>query len=260
METCEPENADTLVVGLVYQPSWLDGWRMSADWYDVQISDAIGTLGLQRIVDECELNGVHHSVPRLNVIRPSGFIGRIFNVPLNVAQSRVRGIDYEASYRVETNFFDGMNESFNMRFLGGYVQQRVDVPFGATTGVNTAGSVGTPDFTGVATGTYNIGPFSAQLQQRYIRRATLNPQWNLNGRLDVDINEVSSMNITNMQLAYNGDMNNGGTWRLSLNVNNLFDRAPPVQPNYGTRGGAQAVNNQFDIFGRRYQMSLNVSF
>lgn len=53
----KPEVADTLVAGFVYQPSWLEGLRMSADWYEVEIKDAVGTLGVQRIVDECELHG-----------------------------------------------------------------------------------------------------------------------------------------------------------------------------------------------------------
>src|SRR5690606_33775345 len=47
-----PEVADTVVAGLVYQPSWLEGFRVSADWYEVKIKDAVSTLGLQRIVDE----------------------------------------------------------------------------------------------------------------------------------------------------------------------------------------------------------------
>jgi iron complex outermembrane recepter protein len=253
-----PEKANTVVAGLVYQPSFLDGLRMSVDWYDIKISDAVGTLGLQRIVDDCE-SGVAASLCSLIERDPaSGFIGRIFNVPLNVAQARVNGIDYELGYRKEVNFFSDQNESVNVRFLGGFVRERANIPYGATSGLNTSGTIGTPDFTGNITGTYNIGPYSVQLQQRYIPRAIINANWQV-GR-DVDKNDISSMNMTNLQLGYSGDLASGGNWRLALNVNNLFDRNPPIQPSYGTRGGSQAVSNNYDIFGRRYQMSLNVNF
>jgi outer membrane receptor protein involved in Fe transport len=48
-----PEVADTVVVGLVYQPSWAEGLRMSVDRYEVDIADAIATLTDDDVVDEC---------------------------------------------------------------------------------------------------------------------------------------------------------------------------------------------------------------
>ena len=77
---------------------------------------------------------------------------------------------------------------------------------------------------------------------------------------DVDTLNISSGNYTNFQFGYTGELSNGGEYRLNLNVTNLFDRAPPIVPSYGTRGGAQSIPQDFDEFGRRYQLSLNVSF
>jgi iron complex outermembrane recepter protein len=252
-----PEQANTHVVGLVYQPNFIDGLRMSVDWYDVKISDAVGTLGSQRIVDECESGVAPSLCAQIQRDPATGFIGRIFNVPLNVALSRVNGIDYELSYRTEPNFFNDQRESFTLRFLGGYVRERSNTPFGASFGLNTAGTVGTPDFTGNITGNYSIGPYSIQLQQRHIPRAIMNPNW-VEG-VHVDINTIASGNYTNMQLAYNGETQSGGTWRVSFNITNLFDRHPPVQPSFNTAGGAQSVSNNYDVFGRRYQVNFNMN-
>jgi outer membrane receptor protein involved in Fe transport len=55
-------------------------------------------------------------------------------------------------------------------------------------------------------------------------------------------------------------LSNGSEYRLNLNVTNLFNRPPPIVASYGTRGGAQSIPQDFDEFGRRYQLSLNVSF
>lgn len=117
---------------------------------------------------------------------------------------------------------------------------------------DVSGQVGTPKLT------YGIDNYSVQLQQRYIERTVVNQRW-VGGR-DVDSNGITSGNTTNLQLGYNGEMQNGGTWRLAFNVTNLLDRNPPRIASYGTHGGAQNVNANYDIYGRRYQVSLNMDF
>lgn len=252
-----PESANTLVLGFVYQPSWLAGLSLSADWYDVQIDDAISTLGNQRIVNECEINKVQELCGRIQRDPVTGFIGRIFNVPLNVAQARVRGLDYEAAYRMEPDFLDDEIESLSVRLLAGYIQERSNTPLGGTP-QDQIGELGSPELTAVLTGSYGFGPWSLQLQQRYITDTLLDINW-VEG-LDVDDNSISSGNYTNLRLGYQGEMGSGATWNVGFNVNNLFDRHPPIVPGFGTRGGSQSVPNGYDIFGRRYQLNLNLSF
>ena len=47
---------------------------------------------------------------------------------------------------------------------------------------------------------------------------------------------------------------------LGFNVNNVFDRDPPISPSQSQRGGQQGVANGYDVFGRRYQLSVNYTF
>jgi len=253
-----PEKADTVVAGLVYQPRWLEGLRISTDWYEVKIKDAVGTLGAQRIVDECEINKVASLCKQFERDPASGFIGRVFNTFLNVAQSKVEGVDFEAAYRMEPDFIDGQSESFNLRGLAGYIIERSNTPLGGTP-TDQAGYLNTPDLTAVLTATYGIGSYSIQLQQRYVA-ASLNGQLSWVVGRDIDRMEVASGNYTNLQLGYNGELDNGMQWRANLNVTNLFNRDPAVVPSYGTRGGAQSIANEYDEFGRRYQVSLNMNF
>jgi outer membrane receptor protein involved in Fe transport len=63
-----------------------------------------------------------------------------------------------------------------------------------------------------------------------------------------------------MVLSYRGETSSGANWVASLNVNNIFDRDPPIVASQNTRGGQQNPNNVFDVFGRRYQISLNYNF
>lgn len=245
-----PEKAQTNVAGFVYRPSWLQGLSLSTDWYDIKITDSIDQLGPQRIVDEC-FQG--NQVLCAQLVTDQGAIGRIFDVFLNVAKARVKGVDFELTYNMEPNFFDNQLETFTFRALAGYVKERSDTQFGSTTPTELQGSRGNPELNSILTANYGIGAWNVQLQQRYIDSVTLNRNW-VEG-VNVDDNTISSGNYTNGRVRYVQEMDNGGQWTVSFDVTNLFDRAPPI-----IAGGSQAVDAEYDIFGRRYFLSVNVSF
>ncbi|MES2624656.1 MAG: TonB-dependent receptor [Pseudomonadota bacterium] len=244
----KPEVADTVVLGVVYQPSWLDGLQLSTDWYDIEIADAVGQLGLQRIVNECEINRVTELCAQIERDAATNTIGRVFNTFLNVSQAKVEGIDMELSYRMEPDFFSSQTESFSIRALGGYIMERSDTPLGGQP-LDVAGVIDTPDTTAVATANYNIGPYGFQLQQRFIGRAIRDAIW-VEG-VDVDINGIASGNWTNGQVSYNRETSQGASWNVALNVQNLFDRHPPTLAGF---------HNNYDVLGRRYQVSFNMEF
>jgi outer membrane receptor protein involved in Fe transport len=75
----------------------------------------------------------------------------------------------------------------------------------------------------------------------------------------VDDNTISSGNYTDGQLRYTGEMNNGTAWTATFDVTNLLDRGPPVIPGLTFTGG-QFVDYDYDVFGRRFFISLNASF
>ncbi|MES2604544.1 MAG: TonB-dependent receptor [Pseudomonadota bacterium] len=253
-----PEKANTLVAGFVYQPSFVDGLSLSADWYKLDISDSISSLGAQRIVNDCFSGASPQLCSQVNR-NAEGLLGRVFNTFLNVAQYRLRGIDYEASYQTETNFFDNMEESINIRALAGYQAVNMDVPYGATTGTDVSGTVDNPDLTGNVSITYNLGPYSAQVQQRYIAGGIINPNF-IEG-VDVDDNTVESYQTTNLRLGYNAETQTGATWSLGFNITNLLDEAPPRIAGFELQGGNnQVVHNNYDWMGRRYQVSFNMNF
>jgi iron complex outermembrane recepter protein len=245
-----PEKASTNVLGLVYQPNWLQGLSFSADWYDVQIRDSIDQLGSQRIVDECFAG---NQVLCTQLVTSQGQITRIFDVYLNVAQARVRGVDYELTYNMEPNFFDSQSESFSVRALAGYMQERSDTPLGAPKPTHFAGSRDFPDLTAVVSVDYGVGPWSVQLTQRHIAEVKLNRNWTEG--VQVDDNTISAANTTNGRLRYTSEMSNGGEWSASLNVTNLLDDDPPR-----IAGNGQQIERDYDIFGRRYFLSFSASF
>lgn len=251
-----PELADTRVIGAVLQPPGLDGLSVSADWYDIQVHDAVGALGVQRIVDEC-YGGVRFLCDQIVRDPITNTISTVYDYYLNVDRSKVEGIDFELAYDATPNFFPRRSERVDVRLLAGYVKERSDTPLGGNA-LDVAGSLLTPDLTAVATVRYHIDRFGVQLQQRYIAETLRDAAW-VEG-VDVDDNTVSSGNFTNLRLTYDGETSTGGAWRAALDVANLFDRPPPIVPSVSYHGGRQVVDSAYDRFGRRYMLSFNIGF
>jgi iron complex outermembrane recepter protein len=251
----EPEVADTTVFGFVYQPRWASGLRMSIDRYEVDVSNSIATLGAQRVVDECFDSGVLcHYVFRDN----DGVLSRVLNPYLNLDQAKATGTDFEISYGRDVNLFASQSESLSVRVLGGKLEERTNTVAGGTP-AEFAGSRGFPGLTANVTASYQIGSWSIQLQERYIEKVLLNRVW-VEG-VDVDRNTIPSRRWTNMVLGYRGETAGGAAWRATFNVQNLFDKYPPIIPQAGdSRFGAQAVDNTYDTWGRRYQLGFNFDF
>jgi iron complex outermembrane recepter protein len=248
-----PEEADTLTLGFVFNPSFLQGFQMSMDWYDIDVMGRVGSLGAQVIVDDC------HNLGRFcdQVFRnpTTGGIERVNNVNLNVAQARTRGIDIEARYLTETNFFDSLNENASIRlFAGKLIENSVT----AAAYRDDLGSPLSPEWTATATMGYNVGPYGIRLIQRYFDSTLNNVLW-VEG-VDVDRNRIGSQSTTNMVFSYMGETSNGANWSVNFNVTNLFNRNPPITPSQNQRGGQQGANNQFDVFGRRYQLTGSYNF
>ncbi len=49
----KPEKADTTTAGIVFQPTFLEGFQASLDWYEVEIKGAIASLTATTIVQQC---------------------------------------------------------------------------------------------------------------------------------------------------------------------------------------------------------------
>lgn len=252
-----PEEADTITAGVVWTPSFsfLDGLQTSIDWFDVQVDGSVALLGQQRFVDECRRNP-QSSLCDFIVFNDANEVTRVFDTYQNVAQARVRGIDYEISYRLEPDFFAGENENLTFRALAGYVAERSNTPAGGTL-QDVSGGLATPDLTGVFTANYRVGPWGLMMQGRFRDEAMINTTW-VEG-VDVDKNTLPSFTWWSTMLSYNGETAGGASWRVALNIQNVFDKRPTMVPSAASeRFAAQSLTG--DVYGRRYNLNVNYSF
>ena len=252
-----PEEADTLTAGFVYTPTfagWIEGFQLSADYYEIDVSGRVNTLSAQRIIDDCTLGDVALcSLITRNT--STGLIERVLDINLNVAAGVTSGIDYEARYDLEPDFFSSQSENLRFRLFAGKTLEN-----SITTSVyrDDLGSQQSPVWTATASLAYNVGPYGATVIGRHYDSTVNNILWREG--IEVDDNTIASQTVTNLVLSYTGETAAGSNWVASLNINNILDRDPPEIATENLRGGQQTVGNQFDVFGRRYQLSLNYNF
>ena len=101
-----PEEADTLGVGAVIQPSWLPGFSASADYWDIKMSGAIGTVSVANTLNLC-FNGVRPDLCANIVRNAAGVLQSVTVGNVNLSERNIRGLDYEASYSRELGFAPG---------------------------------------------------------------------------------------------------------------------------------------------------------
>lgn len=257
----EPEEADTLTVGFVYQPAYLPELSLSMDYYDIEVAGVIEQLGVQRIVDDCH-EGAESLCSQITRDPETNRITSVENVFLNINELAVSGVDVEASYTRDVNFFGGDFESLRLRFLGSYLKENALTNQGAPP-VDSAGDIGSaglPEFRWTLSANYTNGPWSLFLQQRYIDSGKLNGEW-VEG-VDINDNTVDEAWYTDFNLSYDVPVQwNGGNLQLFLNIGNLLDEDPPVSADYFSFFGSTQVNESVhDVLGRRYTAGFRLDF
>jgi outer membrane receptor protein involved in Fe transport len=255
----KPELADTTTFGIVYQPDWAEDFSLSIDLYDIEIQDAIAQLGTQEILDRCYLQGAQEIcalISRNDTGTP--FIRSIFNVFINIAETKTSGIDIETSYRKDMRIFGG-DESIALRFFANYLDE-VSSQFVGVAPLNEAGELGYPQWLATGSFTYTNGPFRFNWQTRY-RDATIREMLYTEG-IDIEDNDVSGRTYTNLNLSYDLEWG-AATGQAYFYVGNLFDKEPPLVPQaVGATSGTAAYtdNNRFDTLGRTYSLGVQFQF
>ncbi|MBU0876517.1 MAG: TonB-dependent receptor [Alphaproteobacteria bacterium] len=253
-----PETANTFTTGITLQPQGaLAGLRLSADYYNIRVDDAIATLPPQVILNTCNSTGAADFCSLIQ--RDSaGFVDTISVLFLNLNKQQLRGIDIEAGYNMPL----GIDRSIDLRVLATHT---IDFTNSAQPGIDRAGdnsAAGIPSWVLDGLAAVEFGRLGLTLQGRYIGSgkydATLvGPEdegYAVTLPNSINTNRVPSRFYTNIGVTF--DLISEGSKKLELfaNVYNLFDVMPPPYWN----GNNNAV--YYDNVGRRYRMGARVTF
>lgn len=263
----EPETSKTYTYGVVYQPGWLQGFSASVDYWKVDIAGAIGTLGFQRIIDDCFSSGGAASVCSL-ITRDAttNRLSQVRNISQNIAASAGEGVDVELGYRHTVNLFREGSESLSARVFWSHLSENSTMTDRTQTATyfDSAGQTGVgvlPEDAVTGTLTYTAGPLNLSVSARYIGDGIYNRRYNLPAatRPDIADNTIGSVTYVNLSGGYAWDVQ-GGRLELYADIQNLLDRDPPIVPAQFdaslAQTGSQVNAGLFDLLGRRFTLGV----
>jgi outer membrane receptor protein involved in Fe transport len=177
------ETSDSLTVGFVFQPSFLRGFTLSADYYDIDIDDVITAPSAQQILNAC------YDAPDLNnqfcglfqrwgaAGGPNGeepyYIvdGTLQQTVLNYAMFTARGVDVELGYQRSLEAGE-----LNARLVWTHALQRDDFlnPAAPTDANEILNELGDPEDAFNLNVDLKRGPLLFGYQARFIGRQVLN--------------------------------------------------------------------------------------
>lgn len=262
-----PEKADTFTAGVVIQPTggFLSRFRASADYYDIDITDAIGVLGQQNIVNRC-VDGDALSCSLITRDACNN-VTNIQDTVQNVNQLIARGVDFELNYRQPL----GCANALSLVVLANYVADLITIDsVGSTdragqTGLRGGTPAGIPYWTVDASARLDVGEmFSFNTHVRWINNgfffptfiAPDDPGYSLTDPNSVNTNSIPSRIYVDLLATVK--VPTAFTERLEVyaGVDNLFDNDPPNFP------GANGAGNNvlFNPVGRFFKGGVRVAF
>jgi iron complex outermembrane receptor protein len=263
----KPEIADTTTAGFVYRPEWLQGFSLAVDGYETRISDAIvslsgGTATVQRACTSSGGTSIYCSL----VTRPLGYANTTpannataaFTKPINVATLRTYGADVEANYATSLR-----ERPASVRLFMTYqphltlVTPGIGVVDMGGAAFGPAGFVSMPQVRVTAMLSYSpIENLSVSVLERW--RSKL--RWNGDRSLVYDGPDIPAVAYTHLNVGYTIKLASAGETQVFFNVQNLFDKAPPLAPPTSTPGQNAANADGDDFIGRYYTLGMRYKF
>lgn len=244
----DPEVANTLTIGTVVEPRAIPGLHISVDYFKIDLRGAIDSLSAANIGNFCTA-GDAQSCSYIT-FAPDGTPLSLSAPIQNIAEFDTSGLDVALSYRLGL----GGGSALTTRFSGTYALHAyingVD-----RAGENGMGSLGSqPRFRSNLSETFSTSSFSLTAQLLYISEGTNDNQFNTIPALSINDNTISAAAYVNLY----SSLKVSDRMELSFNVDNLFDKDPPVSP-YATQG--QPVNGQlYDKIGRTFEIGAKLKF
>ena len=245
----QEEESDSFTIGTVITPTAIENFQFSVDYWDIEITDAVGSFSILDIINKCVDSPTIDNAfcPQIERDPGPGFsLNRINVATINVGELRASGIDFAARYG-----FDALNGTFGLSLAGTHLiehEQLVDEN-DPTSLLVTKGNPDNPEWRWNLNVTYDRGPFSAGLNTRFIGEVQMDP--NVSDE-SIDFNDIGEEVFNDLVFGY--EVND--SLRLSATIINVGDVEPPRRADNIYLGG----RGNYDNFGRFVSLRANYSF
>lgn len=256
-----PEIADTYTVGFVYRPSWLADFSVAADFYDIEITDAITLVSgaNQTVQRRCNESGGTSPLCQLYV-RPfpysnttaANFPTQLYRMNLNLSRIHTKGVDADIIY--SPRFAGG---DWSLRMLASYQPTLATEQLPGDAPIQSAGADGVPKYRITGFINYSNDRYSANLQERWHSSTRQSGD----SQLVYDYPRTAARAFTDLSVAIKFNTFRKERGEFFVTVNNLFNTNAGIFPTApGVPGFSVIVTNGDDIIGRSFVAGIRGSF
>ncbi|MEL7541526.1 MAG: TonB-dependent receptor, partial [Pseudomonadota bacterium] len=265
----EPEESDTITLGVVFTPSFVDDLSISIDYFDIEVDGYINTVPEETSLTQCAESGddffcslVNRGLGGTLWANNSGYI---IATNVNTGSLATAGFDFQANYQLDVDSFGLLTFDYIATVLDKLEFQ--SLPDAAVTPPeDCAGFYGGSCQTNFGTGS----------NPEFRHKATVSWE-SLNGLYGVTttwryIDEVSLKGNAdpasiNAKLDAQNYFDLAGRWTaadyltLRVGVNNVFDEDPPLSSVVGTApGNGNTYPQVYDALGRYVFVNATLDF
>jgi outer membrane receptor protein involved in Fe transport len=267
----KPEQAKNYEAGLVLRnPSGLEGFSASVDYYNIKITDIISTLTAQQQVNFCKDVTLQLYCDTLNLAPTDGSQAFVNVQSFNLASVKTKGIDLEASYQMPLDRIHAPG-NLTIRALATHVISFTsysgikNVPNVELAGQNSGGSGtfgNTPHWKLYGTQSWDWNNVGVDLTERWFSAGVFGYQYVVcQSNCPASTTNNPTINYNRMAGALYFDV--GARYSITdgitafVKVDNVFDKDPVPAPQTNT--GLDVNPALYDTLGRVYRAGFRAS-
>lgn len=265
-----PERSISRTLGFVYNPSWLEGFDISLDWWKIKLEDTVTTLGAQTILDDC-IDGSNPAACNLFTRNASGAINELYDVNLNFGSFWVEGYDMTVNYRLPETAWGKFSFTWDSTYMSKAVDSLNDNLVGEYDGDNVQNNW---RIRSNLLARWEMGDWGATWQTRFYSRQTEacpfyyndygfgelcsdarlgdGPDGGVDTVLDGSFHRIGATTYHDASVY----LNTGWNAKVTVGVKNIFGKEPPVS--FTTF--ANSFDPQYELPGQFFYLQYNQKF
>jgi len=260
----KPETAKTFTAGLVLQPDWfpVGDFRMTVDYYDIKIEDAVAALGAQFFLNSCygSLGANAAACARIARDPVTGQVTAVNVTVGNLNALETQGIDFqfEWSVNLEDTFLPipgrlRVNELLSI--INDFKINGTD--FSGTTTAAIGGAIF--DWKSTLSVYYTLGDWTAFARWSYVP-SLCDPTFASTGTsAGCSASDTGQMDPAASYIDASVRWNVTDNFQVTGFIGNLFDEQPPQTP-AGLFSQANTDPQVYRVLGRTFSVSARIRF